>query len=168
MSLPEFNTCFSKTYYRIPNAERPNAAMALLYYLETYDGIFGILLREKDLHNLEEAQAVAIKLERNILAAYRFPSIHVPNQLVKVTPFNDIQPLVEFLVIEKGQIDQLAPYQGPGDKHDNNDSCLDAHEPIVTPLESYAEFHEDEDDELSFQARSINDDEVWQKEPINP
>jgi hypothetical protein len=42
---------------------------------------------------------------------------------------------------------------------------LDAHEPVVAPLESYAEFHEDEDEELSFQVCSINDDKVWQEEP---
>jgi len=62
---------------------------------------------------------------------------------MKVTPFNDIQLSIEFLVIEKGHINQqLAPYQGRGDKHDDNDSCLNAHDPVVAPLESYAEFHE--------------------------
>jgi hypothetical protein len=37
--------------------------MALKYYLDTYDGIFRMFLRNKNPQNLEEAQVVAIKLE---------------------------------------------------------------------------------------------------------
>jgi hypothetical protein len=45
---------------------------------------------------------------------------------------------------------------------------LDDQELVVAKLESYAEFHEDEDEDSSFQVcslvSSINDDEVWQEE----
>jgi hypothetical protein len=93
-TVTEFNAHFSKAYYRIPTAIRHDDTLALMYYLETYDGILDIFLGNKDLHNLEEAQVVAIKLERNICASYKFPLIHVPDQPGKVTPFNDIQPSV--------------------------------------------------------------------------
>jgi hypothetical protein len=92
--VPKFNTYFFKTYHRIPIVARPNIAMDLLYYLETYDGICGIFLKEKYIHNLEKAQVISPKLESNILLAYRFPLIHVLDQPGKVTPFNDIQPSV--------------------------------------------------------------------------
>jgi hypothetical protein len=71
-TVTDFNARFSKTYYKIPTTIRPNAAYALIFYLEAYDGIFGIFLRSKEPQNLEEAQAVAIKLERHFLAAYGF------------------------------------------------------------------------------------------------
>jgi hypothetical protein len=80
--------------YRIPTAIRPNDVVVLMYCPESYDGILRIFLKNKDLHNVEEAQVVSIKLERNFLAAYKFPPIHVSKQLVKVTPFNDLQPSV--------------------------------------------------------------------------
>jgi hypothetical protein len=44
---------------------------------------------------------------------------------------------------------QLAPYQVPRDEEDGEGSILDDQEPIVAPLESYAEFREGEDQELS-------------------
>jgi hypothetical protein len=43
---------------------------------------------------MEEAQDAAIKIEINFLAAYKFPPIHVLDPPLKVTPFNDLQPLV--------------------------------------------------------------------------
>jgi hypothetical protein len=144
--------------------------MVLMYYLDTYDGIFGMFLRNKDPQNLEEAQATTIKLERNFLASYKFPPIHVPDQPLKVTPFNDLQPSVvtraqEFLVIEEEP--QLAPYQVPGDEQDDDGSGLNDQEPVAAPLESYAEFHEDEGEELSVQECSLvhsSDDDKFQEE----
>ena len=93
---------------------------------------------------MEEAQDAAIKIEINFLAAYKFSPIHVLDPPLKVTPFNDLQPSFvtraqEFLVIEEEK--QLAPYQVLVDEQDDDDSSLDDHEPIVAPLESYAEFH---------------------------
>jgi hypothetical protein len=103
-TVTDFNARFSKAYYKIPTTIRPNVTFALIYYLEAYDGIFGMFLRSKDPQNLEEAQVVAIKLERNFLATYGFLPIH------------DFQPSVvtrvqEVLVIEDEP--QLAPYQVP-------------------------------------------------------
>jgi hypothetical protein len=90
----QFNTRFSKFYNRIPNRVRPNEVVALIFYLEAFDGIFGVFLLNEDPQNLEEAQAAAIKLERNHLATCEIPSIHVLDQPMKVTPLDDLQPLV--------------------------------------------------------------------------
>jgi hypothetical protein len=46
----------------------------------------------------------------------------------------------KILVIEEEE--ELAPYQVPGDEQDEDGSSLDDREPLVAPLESYAEFHE--------------------------
>jgi hypothetical protein len=80
----QFNTRFIKFYNRIPYRVRPNEDVALTYYLEAFDGIFGVFLRNEDPQNLEEAQVAAIKLERNHLTASELSLIHVPNQPVKV------------------------------------------------------------------------------------
>jgi hypothetical protein len=66
----------------------------IFFYLEAFDGIFGVFLKNEDPQNMEEVQVVAIKLERNYLATCELPLIHVPDQLVNVTPFYDLQPLV--------------------------------------------------------------------------
>jgi hypothetical protein len=76
----QFNVRFSKFYNRIPKRVRPNETVALVYYLEVFDGVFGVFLRNEDPQNLEEAQAAAIKLKRNYLAACELPPIHVPDQ----------------------------------------------------------------------------------------
>jgi hypothetical protein len=65
----QFNARFSKFYNRIPHRVRPNEDAALIFYLEAFDGIFGVFLINEDHQNMEEAQAVTIKLERNYLAA---------------------------------------------------------------------------------------------------
>ena len=59
----QFNTRFSKFYNRIPNRVRLNEVAALIYYLEAFDGIFGVFLKNEDPQNMEEAQVVTIKLE---------------------------------------------------------------------------------------------------------
>jgi hypothetical protein len=52
----------------------------LIYYLEAFDGIFGVFVKNEDPQNLEEAQVATIKLERNHLAAFELPSIHISDQ----------------------------------------------------------------------------------------
>jgi hypothetical protein len=79
---------------------RPNETVALIYYLEAFDGIFGGFLRNEDPKSLEEAQAAAIKLEISYLVACELPPIHVPDQPVKVTPLDDLQSLVVRVVQE--------------------------------------------------------------------
>jgi hypothetical protein len=75
-SVSEFNNHFSKLYFKIPQNVRPNDEFTLHCYFKAYDESFGLLLREKDLHNLEEAQVVAIKLERNIITARKGQPSH--------------------------------------------------------------------------------------------
>ena len=65
---------------------RPNKGVAaLIYYLEAFDGIFGVCFKNEDPQSLEEAQAATIKLERNHLAACELPLIHVPDQPMNST-----------------------------------------------------------------------------------
>jgi hypothetical protein len=130
----------------------------LIYYLEAFDGIFGVFLKNEDPQNPEEVQVVAIKLEINYLAACELPPIHVPDQPVKVTPLDDLQPLVvkevqEVCVIEDET--QLAPYQVPRDEQEGDSPILDDLEPIVAPVESHAEFQEDEGEDLNTQECSL-------------
>jgi hypothetical protein len=75
-TVTDFNARFSKNYYKFPITIRPNDACALIFYLEAFDGILGIFLRNKEPQTLEEAQVVAIKLERDFMAAYGFIPIH--------------------------------------------------------------------------------------------
>ena len=56
----QFNARFFKFYNQIPYRVRPNEDVALIYYLDTFDGIFGVFLRNEDPQNMEEAQAAAI------------------------------------------------------------------------------------------------------------
>ena len=75
-TIIDFNARFSKTYYKIPTTTRTNVAYALNFYLEAFDGIFGLFLRNKEPRNLMEAQVVVNKLERHFIAAYDFILIH--------------------------------------------------------------------------------------------
>jgi hypothetical protein len=115
----------------------------LIYYLEAFDGIFGVFLNNEDPQNLEEAQGAAIKLERNYLASCELPSIHVPDQPVKVTPLDDLQPLVVREVQEvcvNEDKPQLAPYHVPRNEQEGDSPILDDPEPIAAPFESHLEF----------------------------
>jgi hypothetical protein len=109
----DFNARFSKTYYKIPTTIRPNVAYALNYYLEAFDGIFGIFLRNKEPQNLDEAQVVAIKLEGHFIAAYGFISIHEFQLPI-------VKAMQEVLVTKDEP--QLASCQVPRDKHDGPSS----------------------------------------------
>jgi hypothetical protein len=80
--------------------------MALKYYLDTYGGTFGMFLRNKDPQNLEEAQVVALKLEKKIPCNLSVSSNPCSRRTLKVIPFDDLQPSVvsraqEFLDIEE-------------------------------------------------------------------
>lgn len=65
----EFNTRFIKAYHKIPQAFRPNADFALVYYVKAFDESIGFLLREKDSQTLEAAMSATVKIEKNIMAA---------------------------------------------------------------------------------------------------
>ena len=47
-TITDFNACFSKNYYKFPITVRPNDNCALICYLEEFDGILGIFLRNKE------------------------------------------------------------------------------------------------------------------------
>jgi len=70
-TVSEFNTRFSKLYNKIPQNVRPNFDIALLYYFKAFDGSFGFLLREKEVHDLDSALVVATKIKKNIMAAQK-------------------------------------------------------------------------------------------------
>jgi hypothetical protein len=120
----------------------PNEATTLIYYLEGFDGIFGVFLRNEDPQNMEEVKATAIKLEINYLASCELPLIHIRDQLVKATPLDDLQPLVvtevqEVCVIEDEP--QIAPYQVSRDEYKGDNPILDDPEQIDAPFESHVE-----------------------------
>ena len=76
----------------------------------------------------------------------------------------------EFLATEKEHNSgSLASYQVSSDKEDENNSCLDDHETIFAPLESYVDFHEDEYEESSAQlcsfVHSSDGDKFQEEEP---
>jgi hypothetical protein len=131
----------------------------LIFYLEAFDGILGVFLRNKEPRTLEEAQVDAIKLERDFMAAYDFISIH-DFQLPIVNAVEEVY------VIEDEP--QLAPYQVPREEQVDDDSGLDDLEPIAAPFESQAEFQEDEGEDLNTQECSmvppISEDEKFQEE----
>jgi hypothetical protein len=138
---------------------RPNASYALNFYLEAFDGIFGIFLRNKECQNLEEAQVVAIKLERHFIAAYGFIPIHDFELLV-------VKAVQEVLVTKDEP--QFALCQVPRDGKGDGPSGLDDQEPVATRLEPYAEINGDEGEYLNTQECSfvprISDDEKFQEE----
>jgi hypothetical protein len=73
---------------------------------------------------------------------------------MKVTPLDDLQPLVVIEVQEVCVIEdepQLAPYQVPRDKQVGDSTISDDPEPIASPFESHAEFQEDEGEDLNTQ-----------------
>jgi len=75
-TVTDFNARFSRNYYKFPVTIRRNDACALIFYLEAFDGILGIFLRDKEPRTLEEAWVVSIKLERYFMESYGFISIH--------------------------------------------------------------------------------------------
>jgi hypothetical protein len=167
----QFNTRFSNFYTLIPYRVRPNEDVSLIYYLEAFDGIFGVFLKNEDSQNLEEAQTVVIKLERNHLAACELSSIHVLDQLVKATPLDDLQSLVvtevqEVCVIEDEP--QLALHQVLRDEQEGDSPILDDAKPIAAPIESQVEFQEDEgEDVITLEcswAPPISEDENFQED----
>jgi hypothetical protein len=79
-TICQFNARFFKFYNKIPYRVRPNEIVSLIYYIEAFDGIFGVFFKNEDPQSLEEVQAAAIKLERNHLVACELPLIHVSNQ----------------------------------------------------------------------------------------
>jgi hypothetical protein len=72
----DFNARLSKNYYKFPITIRPNVVCAFIFYLEAFDGILGIFLRNKEPQTLEEVQVVPIKLERDFMATNGFILIH--------------------------------------------------------------------------------------------
>ena len=75
-TVTDFNARFSKTYYKFPITIRPNVVCDFIFYLESFDGILGIFLRNKEPQTLEEVQVVPIKLERDLMATNGFIPIH--------------------------------------------------------------------------------------------
>jgi hypothetical protein len=45
--------------------------MILLYYFKSFDGIFSLLLSEKEPLNLDVALAIAIKIDKNVITSHQ-------------------------------------------------------------------------------------------------
>jgi hypothetical protein len=63
-SMEEFNSRFMKSYNRIPQTVRPNPASALIFYIEQFDGLFSVFLKQEP-QELEGAFREAIKMEKH-------------------------------------------------------------------------------------------------------
>jgi hypothetical protein len=68
-SMEEFNSRFMNTYYKIPHIVRPNPASALIFYIEHFDGLFGVFLKQKEPHYLEGAFKEALNMEKHFIIA---------------------------------------------------------------------------------------------------
>jgi hypothetical protein len=68
-SMEEFNYRFMKAYYKIPHTVRSNLASALIFYIEQFDGLFGVFLKQKEPHDLEGAFKEALKMEKHFVTA---------------------------------------------------------------------------------------------------
>jgi hypothetical protein len=69
ITVNEFDAHFSKVYHIILASIRPNFVMDLIYYLETFYGIFGIFLRDKDPQTMDVLFFVALEKEKHIMAS---------------------------------------------------------------------------------------------------
>jgi hypothetical protein len=56
----KFNTPIEKAYHKIPTTIRPNTEFALISYLEKFDEILGVLIRQNEPALLDAAYQVAI------------------------------------------------------------------------------------------------------------
>jgi hypothetical protein len=104
---------------------------------------------------------------------------------VKVTPLDDLQPLVTpldglqpLVVIEVQDVcvienePKLAPYQVPRDEQKGDSPILDESEPIAASFESHVDFQENEGEDLNTQKCSlvplISEDENFQNDEEEP
>ena len=58
-----------KSYNKIPQTVRSNPASALIFYIEQFDGLFGVFLKQKEPQDLEGAFREAIKMENHFTTA---------------------------------------------------------------------------------------------------
>jgi hypothetical protein len=68
-SMEEFNSRFMKAYYKIPHIVRPNPASALIFYIERFDGLFGVFLKQKEPQDLESTFKETLKMEKHFVIA---------------------------------------------------------------------------------------------------
>jgi hypothetical protein len=68
-SMEEFNSRFMKSYNKIPQTIRPNPAKALIFYIEQFDGLLGVFLKQKEPQDLEGAFKEAIKMKKHFTTA---------------------------------------------------------------------------------------------------
>lgn len=65
-TIMEFNTRFQKLIDKIHKDIRPQENVALLYYVNAFEGNFGLLLRDKVPKDLKEAQEMEEKIKGNL------------------------------------------------------------------------------------------------------
>jgi hypothetical protein len=73
------NTCFAKVYHKIPNTVRPNEDFVLIAYIEKFDGILGVLIRQKEPTTLDAAYKTTITTEKHLSLASK---VQVPLNLL--------------------------------------------------------------------------------------
>jgi hypothetical protein len=58
-----------KSYNKIPQIVRSNPASALIFYIEQFDGLFSVFLKQKEPQDLEGAFREAINMEKHFTSA---------------------------------------------------------------------------------------------------
>jgi hypothetical protein len=112
-SMEEFNSRFMKAYYKIPQTVRPNPASALIFYIEQFDGLFSVFLKQKEPHDLESAFKEALKMEKHFVTANQAKVslqelLDPQGQKVSQTPSPPlVQPLLELKKEPKKEEDDL-------------------------------------------------------------
>jgi hypothetical protein len=167
-NILEFHFIFINANNRIPTKYRPRNVM--WKYASTFEPEFRDLFLKQGPTNLGQAFLVAQRIEEYFsivqglwelvdIIEERYNGI-IPASLLSVA--QDLQERV--VAIQEN----LSCYQVPRDEQDDDDSYLNDQEPVVAPLESYAEFQEDEGEDLNAQecslVPSISDDEKFQEE----
>jgi hypothetical protein len=113
-SMEEFNSRFMKAYYKIPHTVRPNLASALIFYIEQFDGLFGVFLKQKEPRDLESTFKEALKIEKHFVTANQAKVslqelLDPQGRKVSQTPSPSLaQPLLELKKEPKKEEDDLS------------------------------------------------------------
>jgi hypothetical protein len=79
--VSEFDTRFDKLYRQIPQDLHPTAVVVRLLYVNSFDGKFDFILRDKKPHTLVEAREYSIEIEENIICSkfdhFQYPCARV-------------------------------------------------------------------------------------------
>jgi hypothetical protein len=68
-TVQEFSTCFLKVYNSIPVEVKPPTGVAQLWYADSFDNYFALLLRERRSTSLNAIMSNIVEVEVNMMAS---------------------------------------------------------------------------------------------------